>query len=172
MGFKLTVKDQGHSDIWAFGVVEVAEAPLGSIAREMNMTTQNADTLTKRSYDLAQDLAALDDFLHAVVGGPLSLYLQEAEAAKRVHRKICKSAVLASRIHLWSAFRPQFLMAWDGKTFNVVDTSAYTVDWAAKCLGSIEHFFHVHRRDLKTLRKAARRVAAASSSDQMGRRTA
>lgn len=136
------------------------------------MTTQHTEMLTKRAYGLAQDLAVLDDFLHAVVGGPPSLYLHEVKAAKQVHRKICESLVLASRIHLWSAFRPQFLMAWDGKTFSEVDTSAYTVDWAAKCLGSIERFLNAHRRDLKTLRKAARRVGAARSSDQMGRRTA
>jgi hypothetical protein len=63
-------------------------------------------------------------------------------------------------------------MAWNGNGLDEVDTTAYTVDWAAESLGSIEDLFHVNRREVKMLRKAARRVNAAASSDQSGRRTA
>ena len=136
------------------------------------MPAQNPETLTDRAYRLAQDLSALDDFLHAVAGGPPLLYWQEADAAQRLHRKICNALVLARRIHLWSAFRPRVLMVWNGSGLDEVDTSAYTVDWATQSLGSIERLFHVNRREVKTLRKAARRVNAAASSDQSGRRTA
>ena len=138
----------------------------------MSMPAQNPETLTDRAYRLAQDLSALDDFLHAVAGGPPLLYWQEADAAQRLHRKICNALVLARRIHLWSAFRPRVLMVWNGSGLDEVDTSAYTVDWATHSLGSIERLFHVNRREVKTLRKAARRVNAAASSDQSGRRTA
>jgi len=136
------------------------------------MTTQNPETLSDRAHRLAQDLSALDDFLHAVAGGPPLLFRQEAEAAQRLHRKICNALVLARRIHLWSTFRPRVLMAWNGNGLDEVDTTAYTVDWAAESLGSIEDLFHVNRREVKMLRKAARRVNAAASSDQSGRRTA
>ncbi len=136
------------------------------------MTTQSTDTLVNRAYGLAEELSALDDFLHAMTGGPPLLYREEADAAQRLHRQICESLVLARRIHLWSALRPRTLMAWNGSGFDEIDTSAYTVEWAAKYLGSIEHFLHVNRRDLKTIRKAVFRLHAAISSSQMGRRTA
>jgi hypothetical protein len=136
------------------------------------MTTQNSETLVNRAYGLVEDLSPLDDFLHDMLEAPLLLHRQEAEAAQRIFRRICDSLVLVCRIHLWLTFRPRALMAWNGSGLDEIDTSAYTVDWAAKYLGALEDFLRVHRRDLKTLRKAARRVAAASSSDQMGRRTA
>ena len=135
------------------------------------MSKQNTKDLVTRAYGLAQDLSALDEFLHAVAGGPPLLYRHEADAAQRLHRQICDSLVLARRIHLWSAFRSRTLMAWNGSGFDQIDTSAYTFDWAAKCLRSIEHFFRVNRRDIMTLQKAARRVNAAAYSEQSGRRT-
>ena len=136
------------------------------------MTRQNPETLTNRAYRLVQDLSALDDFLHAVAGGPPLLFRQEADAAQRLHRKICDALVLARRIYLWSTFRPRVLMVWNGSGLDEVDTTAYTVVWAAQSLGSIERLFHVNRRDVKTLRKASRRVNAAAYSEQSGRRTA
>ena len=136
------------------------------------MSVQNPETLTDRAYRLAQDLSVLDDFLHAVAGGPPLLYRREVDAAQRLHRKICESLVLARRIHLWSTFRPRVLMAWTGSGLDEVDTSGYTDDWATQSLGSIERLFHVNRREVRTLRKAARRVNAAASSDQATRRTA
>jgi hypothetical protein len=63
-------------------------------------------------------------------------------------------------------------MVWNGSGLDEVDTSAYTVDWATQSLGLIERLFHVNRREVKTLRKAARRVNTAASSDQAIRRTA
>jgi hypothetical protein len=134
------------------------------------MTTQNTETLVNRAYGLAEELSAVNDFLYAVAGEPPVLYREEVEAAHRVHRQICESLNLARRIHLWLAFRPQAMMVWNGTGLDEIDTSAYTVDWAAKSLGSIEHF--LNRKDLKTIRTAVFRLHAAISSSQMGRRTA
>ena len=136
------------------------------------MTTQNPETLTDRAHCLSLDLSALDDFLHAVAGEPPLLYRQEADAAQRLHRQICSALDLARRIDLWLTFRPRVLMKWNGRGFDEIDTSGCTVEWAARSLSSIERFLRVNRREVKTLRKAARRVNAAASSDQSGHRTA
>ena len=146
--------------------------PLGPVTKELNMTTQNPETLTDRAHYLSLDLSALDDFLHAVAGEPPLLYRQEADAAQRLHRQICSALDLARRIDLWLTFRPRVLMKWNGRGFDEIDTSGCTVEWAARSLSSIERFLRVNRREVKTLRKAARRVNAAASSDQSGRRTA
>lgn len=136
------------------------------------MSTQNTKELVTRAYGLAQDLSALDEFLHAMSEAPRLLHRQEAEAAQRLHSQICESLDHVRQIHLWLTFRPQALMGWNGSGLHEIDISAFSVDRVATYLGALEDFLRANRRDIKTLRKAARRVVAASSSDQMDRRTA
>ena len=136
------------------------------------MPAQHPETLTDQAYRVAQDLAVLDDFLHAVAGGPPVLYRPEVDAAHLLHRQICDSLVQARRIHLWSTFHPRMLMAWNGSGFDEIDTSGYTVAWATQSLRTIERLFKVHRREVRLLREATRRVTAAAFSDHLDRRIA
>ena len=131
------------------------------------MTTENLKLIENRARNLALELSELDDFLHALAVDPGVLGRREAAAALRVHRQICDSVVIANRALIWAGFGTRML-AWDGNEVREIDTSGYSVSWATGVLQSIENLFVEHRRDLRTLRKVARRVLKQKPDGQTG----
>ncbi len=129
------------------------------------MTANSLEMVASHAHELTQELSELDNLLHAAAASPTIFNRKEAAAALKVHRQICDSLVIANRIMIWSSFSsPMF--AWDGELMRKIDTSAYSIGWATRTLDSIEGLFTTYRRELRTIRKVARRVAKHQSGEQ------